>query len=75
MVTITANTRGIARTAHRYSDGLFRCFPRSENRKRFARAFVTEAQAAGFLALNPTWGIRVREGYAIIYRSLRILRR
>lgn len=74
MIAITASTAGIRRTAHRYRDGYYRCFPRSENRKRFARSFSSLSDAAAFLALNPTWGIRVREGYAIIYRRIRMQR-
>lgn len=74
MIKITAQTRGLSRSAHLYKDGFYRCFPRSENRKRFAKSFRTPAEAAAFLVLNGSWGIRVTEGYAIIYRDLSVAR-
>jgi hypothetical protein len=70
---VESMTGGILRTPHRYRDGMYRCFPRSENRKPFARAFATVSDASLFLRANAGWGIRMREGYAIIYRDLRFV--
>lgn len=73
MWTVEAMTGGRRRTPHLYRDGLYRCFPRSENRKPFAKAFSSVHDAVMFLRSNPGWGIRMREGYAIIYRGLRFV--
>lgn len=67
---VEAMTGGRLRRPHLYRDGMYRCFPRSENRKPFAKGFATVEDAAAFLMSNAGWGIRMREGYAIIYRAL-----
>lgn len=41
MWTVEAMTGGRRRTPHLYRDGLYRCFPKSENRKPFAKPFAS----------------------------------
>ena len=73
MWTVGAVTGGRRRTPHLYRDGVYRCFPKSENRKPLAKAFASLNDAVLFLRSNAGWGIRMREGYAIIYRDLRFV--
>lgn len=70
MYTVESMTRGVRRTPHQYRDGRYRCFPRSKNRLPFAKVFASVDEAARFLKANAGWGIRMRQGYAIIYRGL-----
>lgn len=70
MYTVESMTRGIRRTPHLYRDGKYRCFPRSQNRRPFAKVFASVDEAARFLMANAGWGIRMRQGHTIIYRGL-----
>jgi hypothetical protein len=55
-------------------NGVYKCFPKSENERRLAREFTSLEDAAAFLCSNPTWGIRMQPGSAIIYRDIVIER-
>ena len=77
MVTISAAkttqsaylVRGTKVGADGKSSG-FKCFPASCNDASMARNFDTEAEAAAFLKANPSWGIRMNPGSAIVFDLL-----
>jgi hypothetical protein len=55
-------------------DGLYQCFPRSENNRGKAVRFSTIEKAAAFLCENPDWGIVMDPGGALVYRDIVIER-
>ncbi len=55
-------------------DGLYQCFPRSENNRGNAVRFSSIERAAAFLCENPEWGIYMNPGGALIYRDIVIER-
>ena len=75
MEVFAVDDDGVRRTAHLHGDGLYKCYPRSNNLVADARCFSDLRDAAAFLVLNPDWGIRMQPGSAIIYESIQINRR
>jgi len=55
-------------------DGLYQCFPKSENNRGTAVRFSTIEKAAAFLCENPEWGIVMNPGGALVYRDIVIER-
>jgi hypothetical protein len=55
-------------------DGLFQCFPRSENNRGTAVRFSTVERAAAFLCENSDWGILMNPGEAVVYQGIVIER-
>ena len=55
-------------------DGVFKCYPPSENRNEYAVTFDAIEDAAIFLILKSDWGIRMDGGSPIKYRGISILR-
>jgi hypothetical protein len=55
-------------------DGLYQCFPKSENSRGKAVRFSTIEKAAAFLCENTDWGIYMNPGGALIYRDIVIER-
>jgi hypothetical protein len=66
---------GVRLDAHQYTDGFFKCFPKSCNRVEEAKFFTELRKAAVFLVENPEWGIRMNPGMPIIYDGITIIRR
>ncbi len=66
---------GVRREALQYTDGTYKCYPRSSNLLKDAKVFTDLREAASFLVLNPDWGIRMGPGAAIIYEGIQIIRR
>ena len=48
----------------------YKCFPISCNDASMAQNFETEDAACEFLKANPSWGIRMKPGSAIVYELL-----
>lgn len=71
---IWAITDGVEKEAYLVDGTAFLCFPRSENRRAFAKEFRSVGEAAVFLIENPEWGIRMNPGAAIIYSGIQISR-
>ena len=70
---IWAETKGVKRRAYKVGGLTYDCYPPSENRKPSgAKSFYTIEEAAEFLRRNPTWGIRMNPGTAIIYDNIQI---
>lgn len=55
-------------------DGLYRCFPKSEDNRGTSVRFSTVERAAAFLCENPEWGIEMEPGGVIVYRDIVIER-
>ncbi|RTM05862.1 MAG: hypothetical protein EKK31_14770 [Hyphomicrobiales bacterium] len=55
-------------------DGLYQCFPKSENNRGKAVRFATIEKAAAFLCENVDWGIYMNPGGALVYRDIVIER-
>jgi hypothetical protein len=55
-------------------DGLYQCFPKSENNRGKAVRFSTIEKAAAFLCENVNWGIYMNPGGALVYRDIVIER-
>jgi hypothetical protein len=65
--------------AYKVSKRVFKCFPQSTNTletggTKNVREFEEIEAAAIFLLKNPTWGIRMNPGSAIVYRNIEIVR-
>lgn len=71
---IWALVEGTEREAYKVGDSGYDCYPTSTNEKSAARSFALIEEAAIFLLTNPTWGIRMNPGSAIIYRGIQIAR-
>jgi hypothetical protein len=55
-------------------EGLYQCFPSSENNRGTAVRFSTIEKAAAFLCENPDWGILMGPGDELVYRGIVIER-
>lgn len=55
-------------------EGLYQCFPKSENNRGKAVRFSSIERAAAFLCENPEWGIYMNPGGALIYQGIVIER-
>lgn len=55
-------------------DGLYQCFPSTENNRGKAVRFSTIEKAAAFLCENPDWGILMEPGGEVVYRDVIIER-
>ena len=51
-------------------DGLYQCFPATENNRGKAVRFSTIEKAAAFLCENPDWGILMEPGSEVVYRDI-----
>ena len=71
---ICALTNGVMRVAYPVGGSAYKCFPSGSNLAADALTFDTVAEAAEFLIKNPTWGIRMNPGAAIIYDNIQIHR-
>ena len=55
-------------------DGLYQCYPRSEDNRGTAVRFSTIEKAAAYLCENPGWGIVMNPGEAVVYHGIVIER-
>ncbi len=63
-----------AQEAYKVGNRFYKCFPISNNVVVNAKEFESIEDAAVFLIQNPTWGIRMNPGSAIIYKNIEIVR-
>ena len=70
---IVADVNGSRREAYKVGGLAFKCFPSGTNLKDKAKEFATVEEAAAFLKRNPSWGIRMNPGSAIIYDGIRLI--
>lgn len=68
---IVADVNGTRREAYKVGGVAFKCFPSGTNLSKNAEEFATVADAAEHLRLNPSWGIRMNPGSAIVYGGIR----
>jgi hypothetical protein len=71
---IVSTKNGTTQKAYKVSGKAYKCFPQSINTLDEAKEFEQIEDAAVFLINNPTWGIRMNPGVAIIYRNIEIHR-
>jgi hypothetical protein len=55
-------------------DGLYQCFPRSEDNRGTAVRFSTIEKAAAYLCEKPDWGILMNPGEEVVYQGIVIER-
>ena len=55
-------------------DGLYQCFPKSENNRGKSVRFSTIEKAAAYLCDNLDWGIFMEPGSEVVYRDIAIER-
>ena len=55
-------------------DGLYQCFPKSEDNRGKSVRFSTIEKAAAYLCENPDWGIFMEPGGETVYRGIVIER-
>ena len=70
---IIAKTNGQLREAYRVGGLAYKCYPPGSNLDKDSKSFETLDEAALFLCRNPTWGIRMNPGAAIIFKGKAIL--
>lgn len=63
-----------ADTEAKQIDGAYWCYPKSTNTKDHAVGFDRVEDAAIFLIMQPSWGIRMQAGSPFKYRGIRIVR-
>jgi hypothetical protein len=71
---ILSHKNGAWKEAYKVGGRTFKCFPPSTNLASQAEEFEKVEDAAVFLLRNPSWGIRMNPGSAIVYNNITISR-
>lgn len=75
MLRIEAEKGGKLLTAALYEDGTYKVYPKSANETVKADSISSLEELAVFLIKNPSWGVRMKPGYGIVYDDIIIYRR
>ena len=72
-MNVVADVNGKRREAYKVGGKAYKVFPSGTNLTADSREFENIEEVAVFLTQNPSWGVRMNPGAAIIYENIRII--